>query len=643
MSSRSLLRGGCRLRPLPSFSGSSPFFIRVSIASRLFTMAHRDPTTVSNYEAWRTRHTTVEFALDFDAKRLRGSVLLQLQSQTGRKSSEIILDTRFVTVSSVRIDATPAAWELKPHSQPLGAPLHIAVPDGASKGDSINVYIDLETTERCTALQWLTPAQTSSKKYPYVFSQCQAINARSIFPCQDTPDVKSTYTFKLTSILPVVASGVAVSPGAASPGVETVYHFEQKVPIPSYLFALASGDIATAPIGPRSLVATGPNELADCKWELEQDMEKFMDVAEKLVFPYKWGQYNVLVLPPSFPYGGMENPIYTFATPTIISGDRQNVDVIAHELSHSWSGNLVTNSSWEHFWLNEGWTVYLERRILGEMHGYAQFDFSAIIGWKGLEDAVEMFGRDHEYTKLVISHNNVDPEDVYSQVAYEKGFHFLYELERLVGRQNFDKFIPHYFTKWSEKSLDSFEFRDTFVQFFTDLGDDDITKKVDAIDWEAKFFTPDLPPKPDFDTSMVTACYDLAKKWGDDSFEPKAKDVEDLTANQKLVFLDNVQQAAPLSPERAQLLGKVYDFITTKNAELKTAYYLVALKARDPTCVYGVAELLGAVGRMKFVRPLFRELNKFKRQFALDTFARNKNFYHPICRGMVEKDLGIKE
>jgi leukotriene-A4 hydrolase len=264
----------------------------------------RDPSTLSNYAAWRTRHTTANFKVDFDNKRLKGDVVLRLESQTDKESKEVILDSRHVKVSSIRLNSTPLKWELRDFEEPLGAPLHISVPEGAAKGEAIDLTIHLETTEKCTALQWLTPAQTSNKKHPYMFSQCQAINARSIFPCQDTPDVKSTFTFNLTSTLPVVASGVPVGDHQGTPGKEKLYQFEQKVPIPSYLFAVASGDIATAPIGPRSYVATGPNELEACKWELERDMEKFMEIAEKLIFPYKWGEYNVLVLPPSFPYGG---------------------------------------------------------------------------------------------------------------------------------------------------------------------------------------------------------------------------------------------------------------------------------------------------------------------------------------------------
>uniref|UniRef100_L2FMZ9 Leukotriene a-4 hydrolase n=1 Tax=Colletotrichum fructicola (strain Nara gc5) TaxID=1213859 RepID=L2FMZ9_COLFN len=586
--------------------------------------ANRDPNTLSNYGAWLTKHTTANLTIDFKDKCLKGSVTLELESLTDKESKEIVLDSSFLSIKGVKVNAATSTYELKDRVEPYGAPLHVFVPQGPAKGEIVKVDIDLSTTDKCTALQWLTPAQTSNKKHPYMFSQCQAIHARSLFPCQDTPDVKSTYTFP------------------EKKGDETVYRFEQKVPIPSYLFALASGDIATADIGPRSIVATGPDELKESQWELQGDMEKFMEVAEKLVFPYRWGQYNVLVLPPSFPYGGMENPIYTFATPTIISGDKQNVDVIAHELSHSWSGNLVTSCSWEHFWLNEGWTTYLERRIGMAVHGDAERDFSAIIGWKALEDAVALFGNDSEFTKLIINHKGIDPDDAFSTVPYEKGFHFLYYLERLVGRDAFDKFIPHYFTKWSRKSLDSFEFKDTFLTFFNGLGDAEIKDKVASIDWDKWFYQPGLPPKPEFDTSLADVCYKLAENWKDEKFTPSADDVASFSGNQKLVLLETIEKfPSPLSAERARLLGKTYDLVSSRNAELKTAYYKIALAAQDSSSYAGAAELLGHVGRMKFVRPLFRSLNKVDRDLALKTFEKNRDFYHPICRGMVEKDLGL--
>ena len=322
----------------------------------------------------------------------------------------------------------------------------------------------MTTTSDCTALQWLTPEQTSNHKHPYMcrlfwrrnyaklililVSQCQAIHARSLFPCQDTPDVKSTYDFLIRSPLPVLASGMPEGASDFIPSKDgrpgtLLYRFRQPIPMPSYLFALASGDLACASIGPRSTVWTGPNELTAAKWEFEADIEGYIEAAEKIVYPYAWTTYNVLVLPPSFPYGGMENPQYTYATPTIVSGDRANVDVLAHELSHSWSGNLVSNASWEHFWLNEGWTTYLERRLQAAIHGEANRDFSAIIGWKGLQDSIERFGENHEFTKLVVDLKGKDPDDAFSQVPYEKGFVFLYSLEKMLGKGKFDKFIPH--------------------------------------------------------------------------------------------------------------------------------------------------------------------------------------------------------
>ncbi|KAM7193815.1 Peptidase family M1 domain containing protein [Rhypophila sp. PSN 637] len=641
-------RGAVITNPIASLSppsSSSPsIFQRRTFSFGIAKMGKiRDPNTLSNYDAWRTKHTTANFKIDFTNKCLRGSVILELESQTDKISKEIILDSSHLSVDSIKLNSAPSQWDIKAWTEFNGSPVHIAVPDGAAKGEVVKLEIALATTGECTALQWLTPAQTSNGNAPFMFSQCQAIHARSLFPCQDTPDVKSTYDFNITSPHVVVASGVPVPGETESVGDEKLYKFQQKVPIPSYLFALASGEIVTAPIGKRSVVATGPNELKESQWELEEDMDKFMDHAEEIVFPYKWGEYNVLVLPPSFPYGGMENPIFTFATPTIISGDRQNVDVIAHELSHSWSGNLVTSCSWEHFWLNEGWTTYLERRLVSAVHGdSAHFDFSAIIGWKALEESVDGFGKDHEFTKLLISHKGIDPDDAFSTVPYEKGFHFIWSLDRLVGRENFDKFIPYYFGKWATKSLDSYEFKDTFLEFFNQPEYASLKEKIANIDWEGRFYSPGLPPKPEFDTSLVDMCYELAKKWEQKDFTPSPSDIASWTGNQVLVFLNSLQdRKEPLTVEQSQTLGKVYNLVEGKNVELKTAYYQIAMRAKDSSVYQGVATLLGQVGRMKFVRPLYKSLNNVDHVLAVETFKKNRNFYHPICRQMAEKDLGL--
>ncbi|KAJ5387256.1 hypothetical protein N7509_009797 [Penicillium cosmopolitanum] len=610
----------------------------------------RDPNTLSNYNNWRSAHITANFEILFDQKKLVGNVVHKFRSTTEAQSKEIILDTSHLDIGEVKVDGQASKWELLAPLEPFGTPLKISLEKGVQLNETIEVDIAVKTTDKCTALQWLTPAQTSNKKHPYMFSQCQAIHARSIFPCQDTPDVKSTIDFNITSPLPVKTSGLLIKESHPTTESESqLYRFNQSVPIPSYLFAIASGDVSEASIGPRSVVATSPDKLDECKWELEADTETFINTIEKIVYPYAWGQYNVLILPPSFPYGGMENPIFTFATPSIISKDRENVDVIAHELAHSWSGNLVTNCSWEHFWLNEGWTVYLERRILAAIHGEAYRHFSSIIGWKALTDSVDHFGHDHEFTKLITDLKGKDPDDAFSSVPYEKGFNFLFHLENLVGKAKFDKFIPHVVLHCLQVQIPRLiriqsnnprllQLRPRSLQASnrTRLGQ--------------MVLRPRLPPKPEFDTSLVDVVYDLANKWqtlsgAESSFKPAASDLDGLTANQILVFLEQILRwEQPLRPELSKLMGDVYGLSKSENIEVANLYFQVGMKAGDQSVIEPTAELLGRIGRMKFVRPLFRNLQKANRAVALETFDKYKDFYHPICRAMVEKDLfGKKE
>jgi len=607
----------------------------------------RDPNTLSNYNSWRCQHVTANLEIDFESKKVLGNVLLSMKKEHGDEK-KIILDTSHLNISEVRIAGQKANWELGKRFEPYGSPLSIELPAEAGVGD-VEIDILLSTTKDCTALQWLTPAQTSNKNHPYLFSQCQAIHARSLFPCQDTPDVKCTYTFNIRSPLPVLASGLPTGTKDFLPGKEDasgtlLYTFSQTIPMPSYLFALASGDLASARIGPRSTVWTGPDELMGAKWELEEDTENFIQVAEKIVYPYAWTTYNVLILPASFPYGGMENPVVTYATPSIISGDRQNIDVIAHELSHSWSGNLVSNASWEHFWLNEGWTTYLERRIQAAVHGEPHRDFSAIIGWKALTDSITNFGEDHEFTKLITDLKGKDPDDAFSSIPYEKGFVFLYHLENLIGKEKWDTFIPHYFTMFKQKSLDSYDFKATLLEFF--VSDSDASRKLNDLDWDTWFYKPGFPPKPDYDTSLVDECYTLADKWealntaSSNNWQPSKSDISSWMANQSVVFMERVQTfTKQLSPELVETMGSTYGFATSQNIELVARFFVIGLRAKDPRVYEPTADLLGRVGRMKFVRPLYKGLKACDEKFAKATFEKHRDFYHPICRGMVAKDL----
>lgn len=612
----------------------------------------KDPNTLSNYHNFLTKHTSVDFEIDFEHKILSGAVALDLESLTDEEVKEIVLDSSFLDISEVKVDGQTAKYEVGDRIEPYGAPLRITLSSSVPKGKIVSLVIALSTTDKCTALQWMTPAQTSNKKHPYMFSQCQAIHARSVFPCQDTPDVKSTFSFSLRSPLPVLASGLPTGASDYQPPKKDgeqgtlKYTFEQRVPINSYLFAVASGDLACASIGPRSTVWTGPEELLECQRELEGEIEPFMTAIEATVAPkYQWTQYNILILPPSFPYGGMENPVWTYATPSIISGDKQNIDVIAHELSHSWSGNLVSCASWEHFWLNEGWTTYLERRIQAALHGEPHRHFSAIIGWKALEESVERYGADHEYTKLITNLKGQDPDDAFSSIPYEKGFHALYAFELLVGKAKWDKFIPHYFSTFANRSLDSYDFKACLVDFFEK--DAEAKKKLDDFDWDKLFYAPGMPAKPDFDDSLVKTCYDLAAKWealvksdSKTTFTPTPEDTKTWVSNQSVVFIERLQSfGASFTPQQISLLGDTYGYSATANIEVLSRFLCLGLKAKAPATYTPASELLGKIGRMKFVRPLFRLLNEADRGLAVATFERNKDFYHPICRQMVEKDL----
>lgn len=608
------------------------------------TSPERDPSTLSNYFSLNLIHTVLSFKVDFERKILNGHVQFSLADVTG---DTIELDTSYLKIIKATVNDEAVAFEIHGRAELLGSKLVIVLPPGVEK-DKLALDIDFETTEKCTALQFLDKEATDGKLYPYLFSQCQAIHARSLFPCFDTPAIKSTYDYTVHSPYASLMSGRPVE----SDQEKGIYRFKQPIPIPSYLVAIALGDITKKPIGPRSDVYCEPCNIDACQWEFKDDMENFIQIAEKLIFNYEWAKYDALVLPMSFPYGGMENPNVTFVTPTLITGDHGCVDVLAHELAHSWSGNLVTNCSWEHFWLNEGWTVYLERRIQGNLHGEPTRHFSAIIGWNDLENSITAMGDTAERFSTLVQDlkDQCEPDDAFSTVPYEKGFNLLFHIEqKLGGTLVFDPFIPHYFNKFKYSSLDTYQFLDTLYDFFSD-------KKaiLDTIDWDSWLYKPGMPPvKPVFDTSLVDQCYALADKWYHTIQSGKGgyngiftpKDIEGFSSNQSVVFLDTLTSLKlqwGKHTEALKAMASIYTtYSSTANSEVLFRWYYLQVKGHNTDYYAKLGDWLGTVGRMKFVRPGYVLLNTVDHEMAVAYFRQFESRYHPICRSLVKKDLGL--
>jgi aminopeptidase N len=413
-------------------------------------MARLDPHSYFDTDQPLTSRLSLKLGVDFDKRRLDGSVVLHFAAPA---AGVLDLDTKGLTIHSVKTaDGMPVRFELGKEEEILGTRLRLHLPDGTRQ-----VTIDYRTSPDAVALQWLSPEQTEGKHHPFLFSQCQAIHARTMVPVQDSPRVRVAYEAEvnvpeaLTAVMSAGPSGVRQGQGTR------IFRFDMPQPIPSYLLALAVGDLESRDLSPRSRVWAEPATVERAEWEFEA-IEAMIVKAEELFGPYEWDRYDMIVLPPAFPYGGMENPRMTFLTPTLLAGDRSLVDVVAHELAHSWTGNLVTNATVEHFWLNEGSTVWAERRILEALHGEDAAVLSWAIGQKGLETDIERFGLDSPLTRLRTELKGIDPDEAFSLVPYEKGSRFLALIERTAGRERFDRFIREYMAKFRFTSITSEEF-----------------------------------------------------------------------------------------------------------------------------------------------------------------------------------------
>lgn len=642
------------LRPLLSKSIRNP--LKRTIAS---AMQLQDPSSFSNHLDTRVIRSDYKLDVSFEDKVIRGYALLTLSSPP---SPLLVLDTRDLSLFHVRDADTREDLEFHvgEGNPVLGSPLTIKL-----KQDTQRVVILFNTSPNSTALQWLSPEQTAGKKLPYLFSQCQAIHARSLVPCQDTPAVKAPYsaTVRVPSSFTALMSAVPVSDDDQASHLDDLgivpyptrcFSFKQDIPIPSYLLALAVGDLVSRDLSDRSRVWSEPSMVEAGAAEFI-DTRKYLDMGEEIAGPYVWGRYDLLLLPPSFPYGGMENPCLTFVTPTLITGDRSLTNVIAHEIAHSWSGNLITNASWSHFWLNEGWTVFLERAILSRLSSDRKLtlDFLASRGFSALTDDIKRYGVDHPFTCLVPDlSGGIDPDDAFSRVPYEKGFYFLYHLQSLVGGPDkFEPFIRHYFETFKFKTVDSNQFKSLFLSFFK------AEEKTLDIDWDTWLYSPGVPPPVNnYDTSLADSSYALALKWhtcdvmglGTAPGPPDASssDIAGWGTDRIVAFLDKLAEYRSLTPLNKRVtshMASIYGFYQTRNAEVKLVFYRLAILAEDEEVLPFVESWLRQVGRMKLIRPMYRSLfrSKMGKELAVKLFAALRDSYHPIASKMVAADLGM--
>ncbi|EPZ33006.1 Peptidase M1, membrane alanine aminopeptidase domain-containing protein [Rozella allomycis CSF55] len=599
-----------------------------------------DPSSYSNTDRYNISHISLDWKIDFDVKAIIGEVRLTVRAQ--RHDEYLILDTKHLEISRVELIGENEFKHLNFHLEKshdnFGSALYIDTKNIKDKEFRIRIFY--RTGANCTAAQWLEPEQTIGKKHPYLFTQCQPIHARSLLPCQDTPRVKFTYAASVTVRNPLVALMSALSKGNVINDDDTItYNFNQPVVIPSYLIALAVGALKGKDIGPRTTCWSEEEILDSCCFEFSET-EKFLAVAEEFLIPYCWGKYDILVLPSSFPFGGMENPCLTFVTPTLLAGDRSLANVVAHEIAHSWMGNLVTNSDWQHFWLNEGFTVFIERKILGKMYGEKVRQFESLIGLKELKESIDHFGVDSPLTKLVPELDGIDPDGAFSSVPYEKGYNFLYYLENLVGGPTmFEPYLKFHVKKFAFSSITTDQWKESFIEYFKDKISE---TRMNEIEWTKWFKTPGHPIiTPNYDRELELSCLDLVEGWIKSNVELKRKiDFTRFTTKQKIMFLENLMEAE-LTHDIIHELDVSYQFSSIKNSEIKFRWQLLCLKNNYKNMIPHVVAFLSVQGRMKFVRPLYRALKNCVggRDVAFSTFETLKSFYHPIASQMILQDL----
>ena len=575
-----------------------------------------DYHSFANPNEIRVTHLSLDLTANFESKQLVGEVTLDVE-RTKPENNTLVLDTRALEIERVSVEGESVPFEMGETDPDLGTPLTITLPSAAN-----SVTVAYSTSPEASGVQWLTPAQTAGKKHPFLFTQAQAVHARSFIPLQDSPQVRVTYD----ATIKTPESLLAVMSASNDPTTERdgEYEFNMPQPIPSYLIALAIGDLEFKAMGERTGVYAEPALLESAAKEFE-DTEAMLEVTEETYGPYQWDRYDLLILPPSFPFGGMENPRLSFITPTVIAGDKSLVSLIAHELAHSWSGNTVTNATWRDLWLNEGFTTYLTYRIMEMIYGHDRFKKEAVLGYQDLENDVAALEEDDEI--LAIDLRGRNPDDVFSNIPYEKGALFLREIEHKIGRENFDAFLMQYFKDFAFKSITT----DTFIAYLDDTLLKQYPDKLDANRIHTWIFEPGIPegaPHPESDAFIKID--DTRSAWL--SGDVKAADIETAqwTVHEWLYFLNNMPES--LSEAQLAELDSAFSLTSTKNNEIAHSWLMIAVQNNYQPAYDRLYSYLVSIGRNKLVKPLYRELSKTPegKAFAKRAFEEAKPGYHPL-------------
>lgn len=561
-------------------------------------------------------HLNLDLTADFSSQKLIGSVQVTVKRQK-ENADKLVLDTRDLDILSVTSQGNDVSFELKAADENLGAALHISLPKGVD-----TLTINYETSPSASGAQWLTPAQTAGKKHPFLFTQAQAVHARSFIPLQDSPQVRVTYTATIRTPKELLA----VMSASNDPDTERdgVYEFNMPQPIPSYLIALAIGDLQFKAIGERTGVYAEPALLDAAAAEFE-DTESMLIATENKYGPYSWDRYDLLILPPSFPFGGMENPRLSFITPTVIAGDKSLVSLIAHELAHSWSGNTVTNATWRDLWLNEGFTTYLTYRIMEMVYGEDRYNMEAVLGYQDLQADINSLTPDDQI--LAIDLRGRNPDDVFSNIPYEKGALFLREIEQKIGRDNFDKFLLSYFEYFSFKSITT----DEFIAYLDDTLLSQYADKLDKARINAWIFEPGIPegaPVPESDAFVNVD--NAREQWLAGNNGANMVQTQEWTVHQWLYFLNNMPDV--LNEKQLGELDAAFSLTASKNNEIAHSWLMIAVKNEYKPAYDRLYEYLITIGRNKLVKPLYRELSKTPdgKAFAKKAFEQAKPGYHPL-------------